>query len=103
MTGFSSGTAMIPYTVIKEANAPNLSGTAAGVINFLNLTLTAVLGPVFGRLLQNAAAGAQPELQHYQAAFYPLLFGAGLALLLTLRLKETGSAACVPVELPEVA
>src|SRR5262249_27604582 len=35
--GIASGTAMLPYTVIKEANPPNLTGTATGVINFLNL------------------------------------------------------------------
>jgi len=103
ITGFSSGTAMIPYTVIKEANPPNLSGTAAGVINFLNLTLTAVLGPVFGWFLQTASGGAPPELQHYQLTFQPLLLGVGVALLLTLGLKETGAAARMPVQLPEVA
>jgi hypothetical protein len=32
-------------------------------------------------------------LEHYQAAFLPLLYGVGLALVLTLVLKETGPAA----------
>jgi hypothetical protein len=94
---------MIPYTVIKEANPPNFSGTATGVINFLNLTLTALLGPVFGWLLQTASAGAPPELQHYQLTFRSLLFGVGVALLLTLGLKETGAAVHVPLPSPEVA
>jgi hypothetical protein len=30
-------------------------------------------------------------LEHYQTAFEPLLWGVGLAILLTLLLKETGS------------
>jgi MFS family permease len=103
ITGFGSGAAMIPYTIIKEANPPNLSGTATGVINFLNLSLTALLGPVFGWLLQSSAAGTQPALEHYQSTFLPLLFGVGAVLLLTLLLKETGSAVSVPIESPEVA
>ena len=39
---------MLPYTVIKEANPPQFSGTATGVVNFLNFTFSALLGPVFG-------------------------------------------------------
>ena len=49
--GIASGAAMIPYTVIKEANRPEHSGTATGVINFINFSLSALLGPVFGALL----------------------------------------------------
>ena len=36
---------MLPYTVIKEANPPECSGTATGVVNFLNFTFSALLGP----------------------------------------------------------
>ncbi len=32
-------------------------------------------------------------IEHYQTAFQPLLYGVGLAIVLTLLLKETGSAA----------
>ena len=49
--GIASGAAMLPYTVIKEANPPELSGTATGVVNFLNFTFSALLGPVFGWIL----------------------------------------------------
>jgi MFS family permease len=93
VTGVASGAAMLPYTVIKEANAPNLAGTATGVVNFLNFTFSALLGPVFGRLLLGAAAGAQLAHEHYQAAFRPMLFGIALAIVLALLLKETGPAA----------
>ena len=48
VAGIASGAAMLPYTVIKEANRPEHSGTATGVINFINFSLSALLGPVFG-------------------------------------------------------
>jgi MFS family permease len=93
VTGVASGAAMLPYTVIKEANPPQFGGTAAGVVNFLNFTFSALLGPVFGRALQRVSGGAETlQLQHYQRAFTPLLFGVGIAIILALLLKETGSA-----------
>jgi MFS family permease len=92
VSGIASGAAMLPYTVIKEANPPAVSGTATGVVNFLNFTFSALLGPVFGWLLQRVSAGAGVlSLQHYQAAFTPLLYGIGLAIVFTFFLKETGS------------
>ncbi len=93
IAGIASGAAMIPYSVIKEANPPHMSGTATGVINFINFTFSALLGPVFGTLLMRAAAGAKEmELAHYQQAFLPLLVGVAIAIVLTLILRETGPA-----------
>src|SRR5688572_17081789 len=46
MAGLASGAAMLPYPVIQEANPPEMSGTATGVVNFLNFTFSALLGPV---------------------------------------------------------
>jgi len=94
--GIASGAAMIPYTVIKEANPARVGGTATGVINFINFTFSALLGPVFAGLLARAAAGSSPGLAAYQAAFSPMLVGVGLAILLTLMLKETGQAVAKP-------
>lgn len=91
-TGMASGAAMVPYTVIKEANPPHVSGTTTGVVGFLNFSVTALLGPVFaGRLL---ASGAEDGLglEQYQTTFEPLLYGVGLAIVLTLLLRETGPA-----------
>ena len=93
VTGIASGAAMLPYTVIKEANRPEHSGTATGVINFINFSLSALLGPVFGVLLTRASGGGERELIHYQSAFTPLAYGVALAVVLTLFLRETGSAA----------
>jgi len=96
VTGVASGAAMLPYTVIKEANPAHVSGTATGVVNFVNFTFSALLGPVFARMLFRAGAGAEADgldLAAYQATFGPLLYGVGLAILLTLLLEETGPAA----------
>ena len=91
--GIASGAAMLPYTVIKEANRPEHSGTATGVINFINFSLSALLGPAFGTLLTHVSSAEERDLTHYQAAFTPLVYGVALAILLALFLKETGPAA----------
>ena len=94
VAGMASGAAMLPYTVIKEANSPAVSGSATGVVNFLNFTFSALLGPVFGWILAAVGGGAaRMTLGHYQTTFEPLLYGVALAIILTLLLKETGPAA----------
>lgn len=97
LMGIASGAAMLPYAVIKEANPPELGGSATGVINFINFTFSALLGPVFGsRLVQESAGDDATALTHYQAGFQPLLYGIVLALMLTCFLRETGPAARRP-------
>lgn len=93
LAGIASGAAMIPYTVIKEANRPEHSGTATGVINFLNFAMTALLGPFFAARLTATSQGGSRELGHYQTTFAPLLVGVAVAILLTLLLRETGPRA----------
>jgi MFS family permease len=94
VAGIASGAAMVPYTVIKEANPPELGGTATGVINFLNFTFSALLIPVFGGILMRVGGeGPQLELEHYQTTFEPLLYGVAVAVILTFFLKETGRGA----------
>jgi MFS family permease len=91
--GIASGAAMVTYTVVKEANPPQFSGTATGVIGFLNFTFSALIGPVFGSRMQRFSAGAESGLEQYQMTFQPLLYGVALAVLLTVfLLKETGPA-----------
>src|SRR5262245_26260755 len=93
VAGIASGAAMLPYTIIKEANPPEYGGTATGVVNFLNFTFSALLGPVFGWVLMKVSGGAsQMELEHFQTAFTPLLYGVAIAIILAFILKETGSA-----------
>jgi MFS family permease len=92
--GIASGAAMLPYTVIKEANPPQYGGTATGVINFLNFTFSALLGPIFGWLFIRSSGGtSQVTLANYQSTFRPLLVGVGIAIILAFILKETGPAA----------
>jgi MFS family permease len=93
VAGLASGAAMLPYTVIKEANPPQLAGTASGVVGFLNFTFSALLGPVFGGMLERASSGAQRGLEHYQSTFAPMLWGVAIAIVLALVLKETGPRA----------
>jgi sugar phosphate permease len=94
VAGIASGAAMLPYTIIKEANPPQLGGTATGVINFINFTFSALLGPVFGRMLARVSGGAeQMELADYQTSFVLFLYGVVIAIVLTFLLKETGLAA----------
>jgi len=94
VAGMASGAAMLPYTVIKEANRPEDSGMATGVVNFLNFTFSALLGPVFGWMLTGSAGGVGTlTLEDYQSAFTPMLYGVVVAIVLTFLLKETGSAA----------
>jgi MFS family permease len=103
LTGIASGAAMIPYTVIKEANRPEHSGTATGVVNFLNFSMTALLGPIFASRLMAASGSGEREIAHYQTTFAPLLYGVALAILLTFILRETGPKARVPASDPELA
>jgi sugar phosphate permease len=90
--GVASGAAMLPYTVVKELNPRELGGTATGVINFITFTLTALLGRAFALGMQFVSGGQQLGLEHYQITFQPMLYGVGLAILLTLLLRETGPA-----------
>jgi sugar phosphate permease len=92
VAGVASGGAMLTYTVAKEANRTELAGTATGVVNFLNFTFSALVGPVFGRILQRVSTSERPLVENYQLTFRSLLYGVAFAILLTLVLKETGSA-----------
>ena len=104
IAGVASGAAMIPYTVIKEANPPQLSGTSTGVINFINFTFSALLGPVFARILFRVGEGADTlDLKDYQITFQPLLYGVMLAILLTFLLRETGPGVRGVAPVPEPA
>jgi sugar phosphate permease len=84
LLGVASSAAMLPYSVIKEASPPELGGSATGVINFINFTFSALLGPIFGsRLMQEPGSSNMAALANYQAGFAPLLIGIVIALALT--------------------
>lgn len=92
VAGIASGAAMLPYTVIKEANQPEYGGTATGVVNFINFSLSALAGPAFAALLTHVSNDGVRELEHYQTTFSLLAYAIVLAIVLSLFLRETGPA-----------
>jgi MFS family permease len=53
--GIVSGAAMIPYTMIKEANPAKVAGTATGIMNLLVFATSALISPVASVLYNHAA------------------------------------------------
>jgi MFS family permease len=88
--GIASGVAMIPYSIIKEANPDNVKGSATGAINFIVFGVTAGLGPVFASLFAKTLSIGNP-VAHFQHAGSFWLAGVVLAALIALLLHETGS------------
>ncbi|SDH50761.1 MFS transporter [Mucilaginibacter gossypii] len=91
--GIASGTAMIPYSIIKEANPDSVKGSATGGINFLTFGVTAILGPVFAHFFGKTLTTAADPAVHFNGAVTFLLATTGMAFLISLIIKETGSAA----------
>jgi MFS family permease len=100
LLGVGSGAAMIPYSIIKEVNPDNVKGSATGAINFLVFTLSALLTPVFGRMLAHLANGANLTMPVFQHAGAWLLGGIAVAIVLALFLLETGPKGRAKVGLP---
>jgi MFS family permease len=92
LLGFGSGAAMIPYSTIKEVNPDNAKGSATGAMNFLVFVMSALIGPVFGGLLQRLAGGKALSLDVFVKADSVFVGAIVLAAVLALFLRETGSA-----------
>jgi hypothetical protein len=80
---------MIPFTMIKEANPPEVKGTTAGVMNFLVFLTTGVMSPFVSRLM-TPTSDAPLSLYEFQEGFLPLIVGIVLAILLSFIIRETG-------------
>lgn len=91
--GIGSGAAMIPYTMIKEANPDKVKGSAAGAMNFLVFGLSALFAPAFGGLLHDFSGGHPLSIHTFQLADLVWLGAIVLAFILTLFIHETGAAA----------
>jgi MFS family permease len=92
LLGFGSGAAMIPYSIIKEVNPDNAKGSATGAMNFLVFVMSALLSPALGWWLHKLAGGGPITLDHFVAANSVYVAAIVVAAILTLFLKETGSA-----------
>lgn len=89
--GIASGAAMIPFSMIKEANPAGVKGTAAGVMNFLVFLTTGLISPFISRLM--LPSQDQPlSLEGFQHAFVPLVVGVVVAIILSFVIRETGLA-----------
>jgi MFS family permease len=92
LLGFGSGAAMIPYSIIKEVNPDHAKGSATGAMNFLVFVMTALAAPVIGWWMQMLAGGAALTLDVFVTAGSVYVAAIVVAGILTLFLKETGSA-----------
>lgn len=87
--GLASGAAMIPYTIIKEANPDEVKGSATGAINFITFGVTALIGPLFGYIYGRDLLLRSGEAHFRQASGFWIACIA-VAAILALFLKETG-------------
>jgi MFS family permease len=92
LLGLGSGAAMIPYSIIKEVNPDHAKGSATGAMNFLVFVMTALAAPAIGWWMQRLAGGAALTLDVFVAAGSVYVAAIVVAVILTLFLKETGSA-----------
>jgi MFS family permease len=93
LLGLGSGAAMIPYSIIKEVNPDHAKGSATGAMNFLVFVMTALAAPAIGWWMQKLAGGAALTLDVFDTAGSVYVAAIVVAAILTLFLKETGSAA----------
>jgi MFS family permease len=90
--GIGSGAAMIPYSMIKEANPDNVKGSATGAMNLMVFSFSALLAPVFGFALTRASGGETLTLTDFHEADIIWAGAIILSFILTLFLRETGHA-----------
>ncbi|MNY58314.1 hypothetical protein D3C86_1946370 [compost metagenome] len=88
--GVASGAAMIPYSIIKEANPDNVKGSATGAINFITFGVTTLLSPLFSRLFGQTLEDTLDKTNHFQQAGLFWIIGIVIAILVSFLLKETG-------------
>jgi MFS family permease len=88
--GFGSGVAMIPYSIIKEVNPDEVKGSATGAMNFMTFGISALIGPLFGKLVAPGFLHPTNPLQHFRHSLWFWIGGTLIALLSTIPLLETG-------------
>jgi MFS family permease len=90
--GVGSGAAMIPYTIVKEVNPDGVKGSATGAMNCITFGISAIIGPLFGKLVGPGFVHPTNPLQHFKESLWFWIAGIVLAFLLAIPLRETGKA-----------
>jgi len=90
LLGIGSGAAMIPYSIIKEANPDKVKGSATGAINFITFGVTSLLGPLFNSLHGKTLTSALNHETHFRAAGLFWVVCIIVAIFVSLLLRETG-------------
>ncbi|MFZ6862703.1 MFS transporter [Undibacterium sp. Ji67W] len=98
LLGLGSGAAMIPYTMIKELNPDKVKGSATGAINFLVFTLSALMAPAYGWLLNHLSGNAPMTMETFQQAGIVGIAGIVAAIIMACFIKETGSKASPDIQ-----
>ncbi len=93
LMGVGSGAAMIPYTIIKEANPDRVKGSATGVINFITFGVTALIGPVYAQMIGKSLSSTADHAEHFRHGGVFWAAAVALAIALSFFLRETGRGA----------
>ncbi|WP_460044618.1 MFS transporter [Pseudomonas sp. S2_H01] len=86
--GIVSGAAMIPYTMIKEANPPMVAGTATGIMNLLVFATSALVAPIASALYSHAGHTDGMEVLQFRGIGFLMIGCAASAIVLAFFLKE---------------
>jgi len=97
--GIGSGAAMIPYSIITEVNPDRVKGSATGVMNFLTFSVTAIVSPIFAKVLGTSLASNPDHTAHFREAVWFWVAIVVLSVCSALLLRETGEKRVVPHEL----
>lgn len=86
--GIVSGAAMIPYTMIKEANPAKVAGTATGIMNLLVFASSALVSPIASVLYTHAAQTDGVHALQFRGIGLLMISCAVGAIVLAFFLKE---------------
>lgn len=86
--GIASGAAMIPYTMIKEANPPDVSGTATGIMNLIVFAVSALISPIASALYTHSGHSNGMQVFQFRSIGILIIACAASAVVLAFFLKE---------------
>jgi MFS family permease len=86
--GMVSGAAMIPYTMIKEANPPKVAGTATGIMNLIVFAASALISPIASALYNHVGQSYGVQILQFRSIGLLMISCAAGAVVLAFFLKE---------------